>query len=127
MAEKKLDAALIEKAHKLVSEGHYAIVVCAYLGIGETTYYRWIEKAKEDVKQNKISIYREFWESVKEAEAKAEMRHLQTIAKAATEGNWQASAWFLKTKHRDRWSERQEVTLQGDPDKPLEIRTSWQE
>lgn len=127
MAEKKLDAALIEKAHKLVSEGHYAIVVCAYLGIGETTYYRWIEKAKEDVKQNKISIYREFWESVKEAEAKAEMRHLQTIAKAATEGNWQASAWFLKTKHRDRWSERQEVTLQGDPDKPLEIRTTWQE
>lgn len=125
MAEKKLDAALIEKAHKLVSEGHYAIVVCAYLGIGETTYYRWIEKAKEDIKHNKNSIYREFWESVKEAEAKAEMRHLQTIAKAATEGNWQASAWFLKTKHRDRWSERQEVTLQGDSQKPIKVELQW--
>lgn len=126
MAEKKLDAALIEKAHKLVSEGHYAIVVCAYLGIGETTYYRWIEKAKEDIKHNKNSIYREFWESVKEAEAKAEMRHLQTIAKAATEGNWQASAWFLKTKHRDRWSERQEVTLQGDSEKPIKVELQWE-
>lgn len=126
MAEKKLDAALIEKAHKLVSEGHYAIVVCAYLGISESTYYYWMQRAKQDKDNNKSSIYLEFLESIKEAEAKAEMRHLQTIAKAATEGNWQASAWFLKTKHRDRWSERQEVTLQGDPEKPLEIKTQWE-
>lgn len=126
MAEKKLDAALIEKAHKLISEGHYAVVVCAYLGISEAIYYKWIQRAKEDQSNNQKSIYVEFFESIKEAEAKAEMRHLQTIAKAATEGNWQASAWFLKTKHRDRWSERQEVTLQGDPEKPLEIKTQWE-
>lgn len=127
MAEKKLDAALIEKAHKLVSEGHYAIVVCAYLGIAETSFYNWMRKAKEDIEAGKNSIYVQFLQSIKEAEAKAEMRHLQTIAKAATEGNWQASAWFLKTKHRDRWSERQEVTLQGDAEKPIEIRTQWTE
>lgn len=127
MAEKKLDAALIEKAHKLVSEGHYAIVVCAYLGIAETSFYNWMRKAKEDKEAGKNSIYVQFLQSIKEAEAKAEMRHLQTIAKAATEGNWQASAWFLKTKHRDRWSERQEVTLQGDAEKPIEIRTQWTE
>ena len=127
MAEKKLDAELIEKAHKLISEGHYAVVVCAYLGIAETTFYAWMRKAKEDIEANKKTIYTQFSQSIKEAEAKAEMRHLQTIAKAATEGNWQASAWFLKTKHRDRWSERQEVTLQGDPEKPLEIKTQWGE
>lgn len=127
MAEKKLDAELIEKAHKLISEGHYAVVVCAYLGIDESTYYKWITKAKNDISNNKYSIYVQLFQSIKEAEAKAEMRHLQTIAKAATEGNWQASAWFLKTKHRDRWSERQEVTLQGDPEKPLEIKTQWGE
>lgn len=125
MAEKKLDAALIEKAHKLVSEGHYAIVVCAYLGITESCYYQWMRKAKEDIEANKKSIYVVFFQSIKEAEAKAEMRHLQTIAKAANEGNWQASAWFLKTKHRDRWSERQEVTLQGDSDKPLKVELQW--
>ena len=126
MAEKKLDAALIEKAHKLVSEGHYAIVVCAYLGISESTYYGWMQRAKQDRENNKKSIYLEFLESIKEAEAKAEMRHLQTIAKAATEGNWQASAWFLKTKHRDRWSERQEVTLQGDAEKPIKVELQWE-
>lgn len=125
MAEKKLDAALIEKAHKLVSEGHYAIVVCAYLGIAETSFYNWMRKAKEDIEAGKNSIYVQFLQSIKEAEAKAEMRHLQTIAKAATEGNWQASAWFLKTKHRDRWSERQEVTLQGDSEKPIKVELQW--
>lgn len=126
MAEKKLDAALIEKAHKLVSEGHYAIVVCAYLGIAETSFYNWMRKAKEDIEAGKNSIYVQFLQSIKEAEAKAEMRHLQTIAKAATEGNWQASAWFLKTKHRDRWSERQEVTLQGDAEKPIKVELQWE-
>lgn len=125
MAEKKLDAALIEKAHKLVSEGHYAIVVCAYLGIAETSFYSWMRKAKIDLEAGKNSIYVQFLQSIKEAEAKAEMRHLQTIAKAATEGNWQASAWFLKTKHRDRWSERQEVTLQGDSEKPIKVELQW--
>lgn len=125
MAEKKLDAALIEKAHKLVSEGHYAIVVCSYLGIAETSFYSWMRKAKEDKEAGKNSIYVQFLQSIKEAEAKAEMRHLQTIAKAATEGNWQASAWFLKTKHRDRWSERQEVTLQGDSEKPIKVELQW--
>ena len=126
MAEKKLDAALIEKAHKLVSEGHYAIVVCSYLGIAETSFYSWMRKAKEDIEAGKNSIYVQFLQSIKEAEAKAEMRHLQTIAKAATEGNWQASAWFLKTKHRDRWSERQEVTLQGDAEKPIKVELQWE-
>lgn len=125
MAELKLNKELIEKAHILISEGHYAVVVCAYLGIGETTYYRWIEKAKEDISNNKKTIYRDFWESVNEAEAKAEMRHLQNIAKAATDGTWQASAWMLERKHRNRWSTKQEVQLSGDEEKPVRVKLKW--
>lgn len=125
MAEKKLDAALIEKAHKLISEGHYAVVVCSYLGISEAIYYKWIQKAKEDLSNNKKSIYIEFFESIKEAEAKAEMRHLQNITKAAIDGTWQASAWFLERKHKDKWSNKQEVQLSGDDDKPIKVRLKW--
>lgn len=125
MAEKKLDAALIEKAHKLISEGHYAVVVCSYLGISEAIYYKWIQKAKEDLSNNKKSIYIEFFESIKEAEAKAEMRHLQNITKAAIDGTWQASAWFLERKHKDKWSNKQELQLSGDDDKPIKVRLKW--
>lgn len=125
MAEKKLDAELIDKAHKLISEGHYAVVVCGYLGIAETTFYAWIRKAKEDIEANKKTIYTQFSQSIKEAEAKAEMRHLQNITKAAIDGTWQASAWFLERKHKDKWSNKQEVQLSGDDDKPIKVRLKW--
>ena len=125
MAEKKIDAELIERAHKLISEGHYAVTVCAYLGIGETTFYNWIRKAKDDNENGKKSIYVQFWQSIKEAEAKAEMRHLQNIVKASADGTWQASAWFLERKHKDKWSVKQEVQLSGDDEKPVRVSLKW--
>ncbi len=56
MAELKLNKELIEKAHNLISEGHYAVVVCTYLGIDESTFYKWINKAKQDIEANKKSL-----------------------------------------------------------------------
>lgn len=125
MAEKKLDAELIERAHKLISEGHYAVTVCAYLGISEAIYYKWIQKAKEDQLNKKRSIYVEFFESINEAEAKAEMRHLQNIVKASADGTWQASAWYLERKHKAKWSTKQEVQLSGDEEKPIKVNLKW--
>ena len=125
MAEKKLDAELIDKAHKLISEGHYAITVCSYFGIDESTYYKWINKAKLDIDKNKKSIYVELFQSINEAEAKAEMRHLQNIVKASADGTWQASAWYLERKHKAKWSAKQEVQLSGDEEKPIKVRLKW--
>ena len=126
MAELKLNKELIDKAHRLISEGHYAVVVCAYLGITEACYYMWIQKAKAHIEEGKNTIYVEFFKSINEAEAKAEMRHLQNIAKAATDGTWQASAWLLERKHKNRWSQKQDITLSGNPEAPLEIKTTWE-
>lgn len=125
MAEKKLDAELIERAHKLISEGHYAVTVCAYLGIVEKTYYNWINRAKDDLEKNKNSIYVQFLQSINEAEAKAEMRHLQNIVKASADGTWQASAWYLERKHKAKWSAKQEVQLSGDEEKPIKVNLKW--
>ena len=126
MAEKKLDADLIERAHKLISEGHYAVTVCAYLGIGETTFYNWLRKAKDDDANGKKSIYVQFLQSLNEAEAKAEMRHLQNIVKASADGTWQASAWYLERKHKAKWSAKQEVQLSGDEEKPIKVNLKWE-
>jgi hypothetical protein len=127
MAELKLNKELIDKAHRLISEGHYAVVVCAYLGIAEKTFYNWCNKGKEAIEEGKNNIYVQFLQSINEAEAKAEMRHLQNIAKAATDGTWQASAWLLERKHKNRWSQKQDITLSGNPNAPLEIKTQWTE
>lgn len=125
MAELKLNKELIEKAHRLISEGHYAVVVCTYLGIHESTFYDWLKKAKEHIEAGKNSIYTEFSKSIQEAEAKAEMRHLQNIAKSANDGTWQASAWLLERKHKNRWSNKQEIQLSGDEEKPLKVNLKW--
>jgi transposase-like protein len=125
MAELKLNKELIEKAHRLISEGHYAVVVCTYLGIDESTFYKWINKAKNDLEANKNTIYVQFFQSINEAEAKAEMRHLQNIAKSANDGTWQASAWLLERKHKQRWSTKQEVQLSGDSENPVKVSLKW--
>lgn len=125
MAVLKLNDELIKKAHFLISEGHYAVVVCSYLGISEKTYYEWLKQGKIDTEKNKESIFSKFFQSIKEGESKAEIRHLQTIARAASEGTWQASAWFLERKHKDRWSTKQEIQLQGDDEKPLKVKLEW--
>lgn len=114
MRNTKLNNELIEKASDLISQGHYANVVCEYLGISEPTYYSYIKKGKEDEAEGKDTIFLKFIKSIKEAEAKAEMRHLQNILKTAQDGAWQASAWYLERKHKQRWSLKHEIEFQGE-------------
>jgi len=113
-AKTKLNDELIKKIYDYISEGHYTNVVCDYLQINQSTFYDWINKAKRDEEEGKESIYTKFSNTVKEAESTAEMKHLQNILKTAQEGTWQASAWYLERKHKNRWSLKQEIEHQGD-------------
>ena len=121
MAHSKLTIDLINKASKYISEGHYTNVICQYLGIAETTFYSYVNQGKEDIEADKDTIYAKFLKSVKEAEAMAEMRHLQNILKTAQEGTWQASAWYLERKHKNRWSTKQEIEHTGNQTIRVEI------
>lgn len=114
MAFSKLNDELINKACDYIAQGHYVNVVCDFLNISEVTYYNYIKQAKEDEKNNEETIFTKFFKSIKEAEAKAEMRHLQNILKSANDGTWQASAWYLERKHKDRWSIKQEHQHSGN-------------
>jgi hypothetical protein len=114
MAYIKLNEEMIEKARKYISEGHYANVVCNFMGIGETAYYDYLKKGKADEEEGKDTIFSKFSKAIKEAESTAEMRHLQNILKTADDGTWQASAWYLERKHKNRWSLKQEIEHQVD-------------
>ena len=121
MAHSKLTTDLINKASKYISEGHYINVVCKYLAINESTYYDWIKKSIADEEQNKETIYTKFSKAIKEAEAIAEMKQLQNILKASSDGTWQASAWYLERKHKNRWSTKQEIEHSGNQTIRVEI------
>ena len=113
-AKSKLTEELIEKARKYVSEGHYANVVMQYLNISDYTYYEYLKRGKEDEEAGRDTLFSKFSNAIKEGEAQAEMRHLQNILKTAQEGTWQASAWYLERKHKNRWSLKHEIEHQGE-------------
>lgn len=100
-----------------IRAGNYAKVAAEMAGIGETTYYRWLELGQ---KEGASKVYREFWESIKRAEADAEVAAVALIRQAANNGTWQAASWLLERKHGERWGRndklRQEITgANGSP------------
>ena len=103
MAKIKLTEEMIEKAVKHVKSGNFAIVVCQYLGICKQSYYNYMNRAERDIAAGRKTIFVDFLDSIKSAEAEAEMRNVTIIQKAAQE-TWQAAAWYLERKHKSRWS-----------------------
>lgn len=79
-------------------------------GIGETTFYRWMQSG-EKAKRGK---FREFWEYIKECQAKAVQLHLKLITKAAGEGTWQASAWILERRFPEEFGRREKVDVDAN-------------
>ena len=126
----KLTPELIEQAAKLIAGGNYASTVFQMLGVGESTWYRWLEKGRDSKGR---SIYREFWESIQKAEAAAELRAVSGIV-AAGRRNWTAFAWYLERKYPDRWGRRDKIQQEisgpgGEPfySKPNLSRLSLEE
>lgn len=116
----KLTPELTERIVLAIRAGNYSKVAAEMSGIGETTFYRWLE---EGAKENARKEFREFRESIKRAEAEAEVRSVALIRQAADGGTWQAAAWYLERKHGDRWGRndkiRQEVS--GPDGKPVKL------
>ena len=62
----------------------------------------------EDI--NNVSVVG-FSEAVKKARAEAEGAHLRNIRRAADNGTWQASAWWLERSFPKKWGKRSTLDL----------------
>lgn len=116
----KLTPELTELIVLAIRAGNYSKVAAEMAGIGETTFYRWLELgAKEGAKKE----FREFRESIKRAEAEAEVRSVALIRQAADGGTWQAAAWYLERKHGDRWGRNDKIRqeISGPEGKPVPL------
>lgn len=107
----KINQETTDKICLAIRAGNYAKVAAEMAGVGESTYYRWLDEGQ---KEGTKKIYREFWESIKRAEADAEVAAVALIRQAANNGTWQAASWLLERKHGERWGRndklRQEIT-----------------
>ena len=105
----KINKDIIERFVRAIKLGCPIKDACGCAGIGETTYYKWMNWADSDRKD--VKTYRDFREKIKAAEGEATQAWLAIIEKAAREGSWQAAAWKLE-RRRDMFipKMRQEVT-----------------
>jgi len=108
----KLTPQLQEKICGYIKEGNYAKTAAELCGVGETTYYRWLQTGRE----SKSGKCREFWEAIKKAESFAEAYHVQQILKASKEGTWTASAWWLERKLPQKWARTDKIEHKGEMD-----------
>ncbi|MEN6515136.1 MAG: hypothetical protein ABFC87_01840, partial [Fervidobacterium sp.] len=110
-AKGKLTKELIEKAADIIARGNYYKVAIDILGIDDKTWYNWLRQGEIDANKGINSLNFQFFQSIKKAEADAIDRNLSIIQKAAMEGNWQASAWYLERKYPEQWGKRDNVNL----------------
>jgi hypothetical protein len=68
-----------------------------YAGVGEDTFGR------------RVQAYADCAEQIRQKEA--EIRHVATVARAAAEGTWSASAWWLERRRPQDWGRASRVEL----------------
>ena len=94
--------------------GNYANVAARYAGIGERTFYKWMERAASGEEP-----FVQFQQAIKEAEAAAEVRNMALIQQAAQAGTWQASAWYLERRYPSRYGRRDRLEHSGPDGGPI--------
>lgn len=96
----KLTQELAREAIKLVSGGASNADVIAWLGVAEGTFYTWLRDPQNDAQ-------RALAQGLKKAETERKLWHLQRIHKAAEEGDWKASAWYLERRYPREYARTQ--------------------
>jgi transposase len=95
----KLTPETQEKILAAVRAGNYLETAAAFAGISKKTLYQWLQRG---ARTRTWTIYRAFSEALAEALAVAEVADVANVARAAKDGQWQASAWRLERKFPDR-------------------------
>ena len=95
----KLTPELIVKISTEIENGSYQKVAARKCGVGESTFYAWMEKAEAGVGGQ----FQELMEAVKNASAVAESRAIQTIL---ADDSWQSKAWYLERRFPERWGRK---------------------
>lgn len=99
----KLTPELAEEAIRLVKGGASNADVISYLGVAEGTFYAWLRDPQNDAQ-------RALAQGLKKAETERKLWHLQRIHKAAEEGDWKASAWYLERRYPNEYARTQRLT-----------------
>ena len=100
--------------------------VCAVMRVHVGVFYRWLADGEDRAPSEAEpqghrgrSPYREFREDITRARSVSRSNHIVTIARAASAGDWRASAWWLARRHPEEFSERHVIENRpAEPETP---------
>ena len=135
MAKTKLNPERQARIVEALTNGNYIETSARYAGITPAGMYKWINRGNEerqriaDGEKPRLTetIFVDFVEAVEKARAQAEMRNVGLIQKAAMDGTWQASAWYLERSYPKRWGRSDRVEHTGADGGPVEVSVSLDE
>lgn len=108
----------------LVTAGNFPQVAAQYHGISERAYFEWMARGENpDHPRNLASgedttIYAQFAQAVREAEARAQVVAVLTVVQAARKGE-PAAMRFLERRYRRLWGAM--VQLAGEGGGPMRV------
>ena len=131
----KLTPDLIQEVCNWLKLGYYQEDAATMAGISSSTFYDWMRRGAEGQKALEsgdsplpdspdVDMYLEFSEAVKKARAEAEGAHIRNIRKAADNGTWQASAWFLERSFPKKWGKRSTLDI-ADPNETIQFQIEY--
>lgn len=82
-----------------LSAGNTRKASSQYAGITDDTLLNWMKRNSD------------FRLAVEKAEAQAEISHVLNIRKAAGDGTWTASAWWLERRRHQDWGRRDKLEI----------------
>jgi len=113
----KLQDDIQKRLLSAIEKGLSIIDSCEYAGISEKTYYNWLNKDIETIKdageQKKFFI--QFLQNIKKAQSECQMYCLDFIMK---DKSWQSKAWLLERRFPDRWAKK-DMTLNENNEKVI--------
>lgn len=116
-----------------IAAGNYLETAAGVGGIGVSTLHSWLDKGRTERELADLEgrdptpdkqPYVDFLEAVEKARASAEARAVLHIQRAASDGTWQAAAWFLERSQPGRWGRRDHLQHSGPTGGPVEVMVS---
>ena len=109
--------------------GNYQDDSASYAGVSPAAFYNWMargrverERLESGQKPRKSETpFLVFVDAVESARAKAAVRHVANIAKAANDGVWQASAWYLERSYPQKWGRLNRTEISGPDGGPIAV------
>ena len=116
----KLNETTVGLLEKVFVGGSTVGDACAYVGISESTFYKWMKTGREisdghkrDEKHAHIpyllaerDVFVEFFQRIKKARSIMRIEAIAIIRIAAQDGNWQAAAWLLERSAPEHWGRK---------------------